>query len=136
MKEGYFVGFTPDAGETGADRPVAFGDGADARPRVRVPLAARAAGRAAPLTFLVAGGTVFLVALSFVAFSRRIASAGSAYAFVGSTFGGGSGFLTGWTLLLVYLGGCAASAALFGSFLATALKGLGPQRLSGNLVLQ
>jgi len=46
-----------------------------------VSLAVRAAGRAAPLAFAIATIALGMVALAFVRFSRRLAHAGSAYAF-------------------------------------------------------
>ena len=72
----------------------------------------RAAGRAAPLAFVI--GTIALdtVALSFVSFGKRVAHAGSAYAYIGQTFGWRWGFVAGWTLLLTYLTYAAGVSAL------------------------
>jgi amino acid transporter len=90
-----------------------------------VSLAAQAAGPAAPLAFAV--GTVVLatVGLSFVAFSRRMAYAGSAYAFLADSFGPRSGFIAGWLLLLNYMSFGSATAALAGSFVTAALGNYG-----------
>ena len=68
-----------------------------------VSLAVRAAGRAAPLAFASGTLSLGLVALAFVKFSRRVAHAGSAYAYIGLAFGRRWGFVAGWTLLLTYL---------------------------------
>ncbi|GEP05353.1 APC family permease [Methylobacterium oxalidis] len=90
-----------------------------------VPLAVQAGGRAAPLAFLIGGAAMALIGLSFVAFSRRIATAGSAYAYVGAVFGRRSGFLAGWGLLLAYLAFLASATGLVGGFLGVALEHLG-----------
>lgn len=90
-----------------------------------VALAVQAAGRAAPLAFLIGGAAMALIGLSFVAFSRRIASAGSAYAYVDAVFGRRWGFLAGWALLFAYLGFLFSATGLVGGFVATGLKALG-----------
>lgn len=90
-----------------------------------VALAVQAAGRAAPLAFLIGGATMALIGLSFVAFSRRIASAGSAYAYVDAVFGRRWGFLAGWALLFAYLAFLFSATGLAGGFVATGLKALG-----------
>ena len=61
-----------------------------------VPLAVRAAGQAAPLAFAIGTLALGVVALAFVRFSRRVAHAGSAYAYIGQTFGWRWGFVAGW----------------------------------------
>src|ERR1700680_3667386 len=90
-----------------------------------ITLVVQAAGPAAPLTFAIGTIAMVLVALSFMAFTHRVAHAGSAYAYIAHTFGTRMGFLAGWTLLLTYLGFAAGFAALVGSFSSAALKGLG-----------
>jgi amino acid transporter len=89
-----------------------------------VTLVVQAAGPAAPLTFAIGTIAMALVALSFIAFTRRVAHAGSAYAYISHTFGSRMGFVAGWCLLLTYLGFATGQAALVGSFAAAALKGL------------
>jgi amino acid transporter len=84
-------------------------------------LTAQSAGRAAPLAYLIGGIIVTLVALSFVVFGRRIAHAGSVYAYVGSVFGSRCGFVAGWALLLMYVTLLAGSTALVGEFGAASL---------------
>lgn len=90
-----------------------------------VALSVQAAGRAAPLAFLIGGATMALIGLSFVAFARRIASAGSAYAYVGAVFGPRLGFLAGWALLLAYLCFLVSATGLVGGFIATGLAHVG-----------
>jgi amino acid transporter len=89
-----------------------------------VTLVVQATGPAAPLTFAIGTIAMALVALSFMAFTRRVAHAGSAYAYISHTFGGRMGFVAGWCLLLSYLGFATGQAALVGSFTAAAFKGL------------
>ena len=88
-----------------------------------VTLVVQAAGAAAPLAFAIGTVAMVLVALSFIAFTHRVAHAGSAYAYISHTFGSRAGFVAGWTLLLTYLGFATAQAALVGSFTAAALRG-------------
>jgi amino acid transporter len=86
-----------------------------------VSLTAQSAGRAAPLAYLIGGIIVTLVGLSFIAFGRRVAHAGSVYAYVGSVLGARFGFVAGWALLLMYVTLLAGSTALVGNFGAAAL---------------
>jgi amino acid transporter len=90
-----------------------------------ITLVVQAAGPAAPLTFAIGTVAMALVALAFMAFSHRVAHAGSAYAYIAHTFGSRMGFIAGWTLLLTYLGFATGFAALVGSFSSAALKDLG-----------
>jgi amino acid transporter len=95
-----------------------------------VSLAVCAAGRAAPLAFAIGTVGLGMVALAFVKFSRRVAHAGSAYAYIGQAFGWRWGFLAGWTLLLTYLTYAAGATALIGNFLQAAVENYGV-RLGG-----
>jgi amino acid transporter len=90
-----------------------------------ITLTVQSAGRAAPLAYLIGGTIVALVALSFVAFGRRVADAGSAYAYVASVLGTRCGFVAGWSLLLMYATLLAGSTALVGNFGVAALGHLG-----------
>ena len=90
-------------------------------------LTAQSAGRAAPLAYLIGGIIVTIVGLSFVAFGRRVAHAGSAYAYVGSVLGARCGFVAGWALLLTYVALLAGSTALVGNFGAAGLRHGGVQ---------
>jgi amino acid transporter len=90
-----------------------------------VTLVAQATGAAAPLAFAIGTVAMVLIAFSFMAFTRRVANSGSAYAYIGHTFGNRAGFVAGCALLLTYLGFATGTAALVGSFMAAALKGFG-----------
>ncbi len=90
-----------------------------------ITLVVQAAGPAAPLAFLIGTFAIALVALSFIAFTRRVAHAGSAYAYITHTFGSRVGFFAGWILLLAYLGFATGFAGLVGSFTATILRSFG-----------
>src|ERR1700738_1043676 len=89
-----------------------------------ITLVVQAAGAAAPLAFAIGTVAMVLVALSFMAFTHRVAHAGSAYAYITHTFGSRMGFIAGWCLLLTYVGFATGQAALVGSFAAAALKGI------------
>ncbi len=86
-----------------------------------VALAAGAAGRAAPLAFVVGTVALAIVGLSFVVFARRVAHAGSAYAYIAKEFGPRAGFLAGWALMLTYICFCTGTAVLAGNFIHAAL---------------
>lgn len=87
-----------------------------------VTLAAQVAGPAAPLAFAIGTAVLAIVGLSFVAFARRMAHAGSAYAYIRASFGPRTGFLAGWLLCLTYLTYSTATAALVGRFADEALE--------------
>src|SRR5262249_56811778 len=65
------------------------------------------------------------VGLSFVAFSRDLAHAGSAYAYVRQAFGRRWGFMAGWVMLLAYLAFTGATSALVGNFVDAAVRDMG-----------
>jgi amino acid transporter len=88
---------------------------------LNVTLAVGAAGVAAPLAFAISIVAMVIVGLSFVNFARRVASAGSAYAYITVEFGPWVGFIAGWALLLAYLTYGAGMAAVIGVFLDAAL---------------
>jgi amino acid transporter len=96
-----------------------------------VSLVVRSAGPAAPLGFLIAALATGFVALSFIGFSRRVAHAGSAYAYITHTFGARVGFVAGWALALAYVMFGSSMAALLGSFTVAALKSLGVSTPAG-----
>lgn len=83
--------------------------------------AAKAAGVAAPLSFLVGTGAILLVALCFVSFERRIKEKGSVYAYIRDTFGARYGYIAGWTLLLFYAALSSCAVALTGTEVMTLL---------------
>ncbi|HUA77915.1 MAG TPA: APC family permease [Acetobacteraceae bacterium] len=86
-----------------------------------VTLAVGAAGTAAPLAFAIGTLALAIVGLSFVAFARRVAHVGSAYAYITRQFGARAGFVAGWALLLTYLVYGSGTAVLVGNFLDAAL---------------
>jgi len=90
-----------------------------------ITLVVQATGPAAPLTFAIGMVAMGLIALSFMAFSRRVAHAGSAYAYIAQTFGNRIGFAAGWTMLLTYVGFATGFAALVGSFACAVLQTAG-----------
>jgi len=77
----------------------AFGD----RPGSWPLPSATTAGRAVPLTFLIAAVGVLLVAYSFVRLCQYFHHSGSVYAFVGATLGPRTGVVAGWGLVGTYL---------------------------------
>ncbi len=89
-----------------------------------ISLVVQYAGPAAPLTFAIGMIAMAFVALSFIAFTHRVAHAGSAYAYIAHTFGKRAGFIGGCALLLTYVGFTTGFAALVGSFVSAALSGL------------
>src|SRR6202042_1566933 len=97
-----------------------------------ITLIVQATGPAAPLTFAIGTIGMVLIAFSFIACPRRVAHAGSAYAYIAHTFGSRAGFVAGWALLLTYLGFGTGFAALVGSFTMAALKDLGIGGASGS----
>jgi amino acid transporter len=74
------------------------------------------AGRAVPLTFLIAAVGVLLVAYSFVRLTQYFHHAGSAYAFVGATLGARTGVVAGWGMLGTYTFYAVVTASAAGIF--------------------
>ena len=87
-----------------------------------ITLVVQATGPAAPLAFAIGTVAMALIALSFMAFTHRVAHAGSAYAYIAHTFGRRMGFVAGWTMLLTYFGFGTGFAALVGSFSSAAFQ--------------
>src|SRR5262245_49360145 len=83
------------------------------------------AGRAVPLTFLIAAVGVLLVAYSFVRLCQYFHHAGSVYAFVGATLGARTGVVAGWGLLGTYTFYAVVTSTAAGRFLTSFLDGLG-----------
>src|SRR6266496_6011473 len=76
------------------------------------------AGRAVPLTFLIAAVGVLLVAYSFVRLCQYFHHSGSVYAFVGATLGPRAGVVSGIGLLgtyTFYAVGTASAAGVLGT---------------------
>ena len=75
-----------------------------AMPAVTIPLVFANAGKGTWFAFLVATVGLVLVSLNINQFARRSASSGALYAYVARSLGPTTGFITGWALLLAYLG--------------------------------
>jgi amino acid transporter len=86
---------------------------------------ATTAGRAVPLTFLIAAVGVLLVAYSFVRLTQYFHHAGSAYAFVGATLGPRAGVVAGWGLLGTYTFYAVVTSAAAGIFGTAFLQAVG-----------
>jgi amino acid transporter len=86
---------------------------------------AQHAGRAVPLTFLIAAVGVLLVAYSFVRLCQYFHHAGSVYAFVGATLGPRTGVVAGWGLLGTYTFYATVTSAAAGIFGTAFLQEVG-----------
>jgi amino acid transporter len=86
---------------------------------------ATTAGRAVPLTFLIAAVGVLLVAYSFVRLTQYFHHSGSAYAFVGATLGPRAGVVAGWGLLGTYVFYAVVTASAAGIFGTAFLQAVG-----------
>jgi amino acid transporter len=83
------------------------------------------AGRAVPLTFLIAAVGVLLVAYSFVRLTQYFHHSGSAYAFVGATLGPRAGVFAGWGMLGTYTFYAVVTASAAGIFGTAFLQAVG-----------
>src|SRR5271169_5642327 len=83
------------------------------------------AGRAVPLTFLIAAVGVLLVAYSFVRLCQYFHHSGSVYAFVGATLGPRAGVVAGWGLLGTYTFYAVVTASAAGIFGTAFLQEIG-----------
>jgi amino acid transporter len=86
---------------------------------------ATTAGRAVPLTFLIAAVGVLLVAYSFVRLCQYFHHSGSVYAFVGATLGPRAGVIAGWGLLGTYTFYAVVTASAAGIFGTAFLQAVG-----------
>jgi amino acid transporter len=86
---------------------------------------ATTAGRAVPLTFLIAAVGVLLVAYSFVRLTQYFHHSGSAYAFVGATLGPRAGVVAGWGMLGTYTFYAVVTASAAGIFGTAFLQAVG-----------
>jgi amino acid transporter len=86
---------------------------------------ATTAGRAVPLTFLIAAVGVLLVAYSFVRLCQYFHHAGSVYAFVGATLGPRTGVVAGWGLLGTYTFYAVVTSSAAGIFGTAFLQAVG-----------
>jgi amino acid transporter len=86
---------------------------------------ATTAGRAVPLTFLIAAIGVLLVAYSFVRLCQYFHHSGSVYAFVGATLGPRAGVFAGWGLLGTYVFYAVVTSTAAGIFGTAFLQAVG-----------
>jgi APA family basic amino acid/polyamine antiporter len=87
--------------------------------------AAKYAGPAVTLSFVVAGFACAMAALCYAEFAAMIPIAGSAYSYSYATMGELIGWIIGWDLVLEYAVGAAAVAVGWSGYLAVILDGMG-----------
>jgi basic amino acid/polyamine antiporter, APA family len=87
--------------------------------------AARYAGPAITLSFVVAGFACAMAALCYAEFAAMIPIAGSAYSYSYATMGELIGWIIGWDLILEYAVGAAAVAVGWSGYLNVILAGMG-----------
>jgi len=87
--------------------------------------AAKYAGPAVTLSFVVAGFACAMAALCYAEFAAMIPIAGSAYSYSYATMGELVGWIIGWDLVLEYAVGAAAVAVGWSGYLAVILEGMG-----------
>src|SRR5260370_23913106 len=87
--------------------------------------AAKYAGPAIMLSFVVSGFACAMAALCYAEFAAMIPVAGSAYSYSYATMGELVGWIIGWDLVLEYAVGAAAVAVGWSGYLRVILEGLG-----------
>jgi len=87
--------------------------------------AARYAGPAITMSFVVAGFACAMAALCYAEFAAMIPIAGSAYSYSYATMGELVGWIIGWDLVLEYAVGAAAVSVGWSGYLTVILDGLG-----------
>jgi APA family basic amino acid/polyamine antiporter len=87
--------------------------------------AARYAGPAIMMSFVVAGFACAMAALCYAEFAAMIPIAGSAYSYSYATMGELVGWIIGWDLVLEYAVGAAAVAVGWSGYLNVILRGMG-----------
>jgi APA family basic amino acid/polyamine antiporter len=87
--------------------------------------AAKYAGPAVMLSFVVSGFACAMAALCYAEFAAMIPVAGSAYSYSYATMGELVGWIIGWDLVLEYAVGAAAVAVGWSGYLTVILEGLG-----------
>ena len=87
--------------------------------------AAKYAGPAVVLSFVVSGFACAMAALCYAEFAAMIPVAGSAYSYSYATMGELVGWIIGWDLVLEYAVGAAAVAVGWSGYLRVILEGLG-----------
>jgi amino acid transporter len=87
-----------------------------------MPPAAKAAGGAFPLSFLISLVATLFIANSVIQFSKKVNGAGFAFTFASHGIGPKTGFMAGWTLLLAYAMISPITYAGFGQMLSEFLE--------------
>jgi basic amino acid/polyamine antiporter, APA family len=87
--------------------------------------AAKYAGPAIVVSFMVSGFACAMAALCYAEFAAMIPVAGSAYSYAYATMGELVGWIIGWDLVLEYAVGAAAVAVGWSGYLTVILHGLG-----------
>ena len=87
--------------------------------------AARMAGPAVTLSFVISGFACAMAALCYAEFAAMIPVAGSAYSYSYATMGELVGWIIGWDLILEYAVGAAAVAVGWSGYLRVILSGVG-----------
>src|ERR1700722_16942783 len=87
--------------------------------------AAKYAGPAIVLSFIVSGFACAMAALCYAEFAAMIPVAGSAYSYSYATMGELVGWIIGWDLVLEYAVGAATVASGWSGYLGILLRGLG-----------
>lgn len=87
--------------------------------------AAKYAGPAIMMSFVVAGFACAMAALCYAEFAAMIPVAGSAYSYSYATMGELVGWIIGWDLVLEYAVGAAAVAVGWSGYLNVILRGMG-----------
>jgi basic amino acid/polyamine antiporter, APA family len=87
--------------------------------------AAKHAGPAIVISFVVSGFACAMAALCYAEFAAMIPVAGSAYSYSYVTMGELVAWIIGWDLVLEYAVGAATVASGWSGYLATLLEGLG-----------
>ncbi len=87
--------------------------------------AAKLAGPAVTLSFVVSGFACAMAALCYAEFAAMIPVAGSAYSYSYATMGELVGWIIGWDLILEYAVGAAAVAVGWSGYLHVILNGMG-----------
>src|ERR1700741_4152310 len=87
---------------------------------------AATSGGSTPLAFLLGGIACLALAFVVIGFTRRMASAGSAYTYASRSLGKSAGFMAGWLYFFGFI--CFVPMTMSGvGFLAADLLGVSPQ---------
>ena len=93
-----------------------------ATPTVVIPLVFAVSGASTWLAYLIATVSILLVASSINQFARRSASPGSFYSYIITGLGPFWGSVTGWALLIAYIGCASAVTSGFSNYSNVFLK--------------